>query len=217
MRRLALIAALVAPAPALAHPHVFVDVRFGLVFDAGGQLSAVKVHWSYDELFSLMLVEDEGADRDQDGALSAEEAEALRGFDMDWSGGFPGDTWLTAGGAEVALTPGPQDWETGWRDGRLWSVHTRTLAAPLDVAAGDVVIRAYDPGYYVAYAIDEATEFEGRGDCRTEVWVPDLDAAQEELLASLKEYLPGDDLSDAGFPEVGEQFAEELRLTCSGR
>ena len=214
MLRRAFLLAVLVPAAALAHPHVFVDATVEAVFDDQGRLTAFRIGWTYDELFSLMLVEESGADPDGDGQVSDDEMQALDGFDMDWGTDFLGDAYVVQGAAAVALAPGPQDWKTGWADGRLWSTHTRTLEAPLTPGPEGVTIQIYDPGYYVAYAITGEPEVTGRGDCTATIFVPDLDAAQTQLLDSLKEYVPGDDLEDVVFPNVGADFAEEVRVTC---
>ena len=214
MLRRAFLLAVLVPAAALAHPHVFVDATVEAVFDDQGRLTAFRIGWTYDELFSLMLVEESGADPDGDGQVSDDEMQALDGFDMDWGTDFLGDAYVVQGAAAVALAPGPQDWKTGWADGRRWSTHTRTLEAPLTPGPEGVTIQIYDPGYYVAYAITGEPEVTGRGDCTATIFVPDLDAAQTQLLDSLKEYAPGDDLEDVVFPNVGADFAEEVRVTC---
>lgn len=203
-----------APLPALAHPHVFTDAAFEVVFDDQGRVTALRVTWTYDDLFSLMTVEEKGADSDGDGSVSEAEFAPLKGFDSNWPEDYDGDTYVLHQGAPLPLLAEPTDWEDGWTEGRLWSRHTRTLETPWDPAQGELVIQAYDPGYYVAYAIDPAVSFSGRGDCRAEVFVPDLDAAAQELQASLKEYAPGDNLDDFGLGDVGAGFAEEIRLTC---
>jgi ABC-type uncharacterized transport system substrate-binding protein len=210
-----LTAGLTAPA-ALAHPHVFVDLALTVVFDDAGRMTELHVRWTYDDLTTLLLIEDGGHDTDGDGTLSEAELEPLKGFDMDWEPDFPGDIYPEQAGGPLALVPGPSDWTTSWADGKLTSTHVRRFETPVDPAAGPIVIRAYDPGYYVAYSVGANPVIKGRTDCLATTFVPDLDAAQAALQASLKEYLPGDDLSDAGFPQAGATFAEEVRVTCGG-
>lgn len=216
MVKSALVLLSLLPAPALAHPHVFVDASVETIFDGEGRLVALRIGWTYDELFSLMLVEDGQHDTDGNGAVSEAEMTALDGFDMDWGSDFLGDTYVAQGDSPVALIPGPQDWITGWKDGRLYSAHTRTFETPLEVGTAPVSIRIYDPGYYVAYTILPEPKIDGGTGCTAEIFVPDLDAAQSQLLDSLKEYAPGDDLEDVVFPNVGADFAEEVRLSCGG-
>ncbi len=202
------------PGIAAAHPHIFVDTTFEAVFDDRGRITALKVGWTYDEMTTLLVIEDGGHDTDGDGLISPKELEGLKGFDMDWGTEFLGDLYAEQDGEPLEINPGPQDWTTAWADGKLSSTHLRRFAAPVDPAAGTVVIKPYDPSYYTAYAIVGDTVTTGRKDCRAEVFVPDLDAAQKQMLDALKEYMPGDDMTNVQFPMAGANFSEELRITC---
>ena len=62
-------------APLLAHPHVFVDATVEVLTDAGA-VTGVRLVWSYDDFFSLMLTEDLGVDTDGDLILTDAEAAA---------------------------------------------------------------------------------------------------------------------------------------------
>lgn len=211
-RALALCLCLSAP-PAGAHPHIFVDTGFELVFDSEGRLTALRTAWVYDAFFSLLVIEDGGHDADGDGAISAAELEGLRGFDMIWPEGFEGDVAVTQGGQRAALGP-PEAVTVDWQEGRLISTHLRRIEPPLDPAAGGIAVSPYDPTYYTAYAVVTAPRFTGRDDCRGETWEPDLGAAELELQEALAELAPGIDIEEAGYPPVGELFAEEVRVTC---
>lgn len=200
--------ALAAPA-AVGHPHVFVATGLAAVTDGAGQLLGVEVTWEYDEYYSLLILEDLGLDEDFDGLLSAEELAALQGFDLNWQAGFEGDTYLTSGGAALALGA-PEARDTTMAEGRIRSRHFRPLARP--AAAEGVVIQAYDPTYYSAYTLSLGVEA-GAG-CRAEVTPPDLDQAYS-LVEELLYAMPADQAEDS-FPEVGAAFADTVRLTCAG-
>ena len=213
----ALIAALaiLSPGLAAAHPHVFVETGFEVIFDDEGRIEAVRVSWRYDELTSLYVTEDRGVDPDFDGVATEAELEALKGFDMDWPEEFEGDTHLTVDGAKVPLGP-PQEVTAGYDDGILSSTHLRRLEEPIP-AEGVVIFSPYDPTYYTAYEITEDTVLTGREGCRAELWVPDYDSAAEQLQAALDE-LQGNaeamGLNEAEFPPVGDLFAQEVRVAC---
>lgn len=220
MRRLPLLAApllalLLAATSAAAHPHAFIDTGIEVLFDAEGRAAAIRVSWSYDELTTLMIVEDNGADKDGDGTLSEAELATLRGFDMEWGEDFLGDTYAKQGGAPVALSLKPEDWTTEWKDGRLVSRHTRRFVAPVKVGQEPLVILPYDPGYYAAYTIVGETVLTGREGCAAQVFVPDIEGRYNELVSALQEYSPDMNLDEVGFPNVGEQLSEEVRITCA--
>lgn len=207
--------AMAFPSLAGAHPHVFVETGLEVIFDEAGMIAAVRVSWRYDELTSLYITEERGVDADFDGVATAEELEALKGFDMDWPEDFSGDTHMTVDGAPVALGP-PEEVTAGYDSGLLSSTHLRRLAEPVD-PRGVVVISPYDETYYSAYEVTADTVLTGREGCRAELWVPDYDAAAEQLQAALDEIQGSaqeQGLDAAEFPPVGDMFAQEVRVAC---
>ena len=60
---------------ASAHPHVWVTVKSELVYGANGTVTAVRHHWTFDEMFSTFATQ--GLDTDKDGKLSRDELKGL--------------------------------------------------------------------------------------------------------------------------------------------
>jgi len=191
--------------PAGAHPHVFMETVLEVIRDDAGRAVSLRVTWTYDPFFSLVLITERGLDPDGDGALTEAETAALQGFDMNWDPGFPGDTYAFAGDRAVALS-GPRDGVARYEGGQIVSSHVRDLAEPV---AGFLVVKNYDPTYYTEYTIRDLRA-EG---CATEIIAPDLTEAERALQAALAE-LPADADVEMGFPEVGAVFAQEVRVTC---
>jgi ABC-type uncharacterized transport system substrate-binding protein len=202
---LAGVAMLLAVPVAQAHPHVFVETGLTLVADDAGRLIGVEVSWTYDDFYSLLLLEDLGLDPDGDGVLSADELARLEGFDLQWIDGYLGDLYLTAGEAPVELGR-PESRGTQVVEGRIVTRHFRAFA-PQD---GAVVVKAYDPTFYTAYDLNGGvTVPEG---CSLSIQPADLDKAytmvEEALYANPA--LPDDD-----YPEVGEAFADTVLVSCN--
>lgn len=214
MFRLSLVLLGLSPLPALAHPHIFVEAQQTLIFDEEGRLAAVRSRWAYDEMFSLLMVEDGGYDTDGDGAISEDELPGMTLWDADWPDDYEGDLEVVVGGEVVALER-PADWAAEWREGRAVSVHTRVLSEPVDVSGG-VVIRPFDPVFYVDYDVVDGPTFSGRDDCTGEIVQPDSDAVSAEV-ADAVAALPQDaSPADLGFGEIGRLYAREVRITCGG-
>jgi ABC-type uncharacterized transport system substrate-binding protein len=215
MSRAAILTALLAAVagPAGAHPHLWIDARIEVIVNERNEATGVRIGWTYDDLYSLYVVGDMGLDPDWDGKLTAEEEATLSGFDMDWLPDFPGDTYVLKGGAAIALS-GPKDWGASYAGGRITSTHLRTFDAPVPVGEEPLIVQVYDPGYYVAYSIPFDPVVSGGSGCAAQIFVPDLDEADEALKAALSEYTPDIDL-EAEFPAVGAAYAEEVRVTCA--
>jgi ABC-type uncharacterized transport system substrate-binding protein len=213
MLRAALPCLLLAAGPALAHPHVWVETGVEVILNDRNEATALRISWTYDDLYSLYIVGDMGLDPDWDGKLTPEEEARLSGFDMKWDAGFAGDTYALIGGAALDLS-GPGDWTASYDGSKITSTHLRTFTAPVPVGSEPLIVQAYDPGYYVAYSIPDTALLTGGKGCSAQTYVPDLGEAEQKLMDALAEYTPDVDL-EAEFPAVGANFAEEVRVTCA--
>jgi ABC-type uncharacterized transport system substrate-binding protein len=203
---------LLGASPALAHPHIFIDTRFEVLLNDRNEATALRIFWTYDDLYALLIFGDLALDPDGDGHLTPEEEVSLNGFDMQWIEGFEGDTYVLLDGQPIPIS-GPRDWTAAWEDGKLSSTHIRDLVTPVPVAEVPLVIQAYDPGYYVAHVILPPAIVTGGIGCAAQVYEADLDAADTALQEVLAEYAPGADV-EGEFPAVGAKFSDEVRVTC---
>ncbi len=206
--------ALLAAGPVAAHPHAFTDTAFRLILGADGRAEAVEITWVYDELTSLMVVEDRGVDPSGTGQASEEERVVLQGFDQNWDPGFPGDFYIRQGGRDLVLSA-PFDQVADYRDGKLVSTFRRRIEPPAD-ASIPLSVQSYDPTFYTAYTVTSAG-VEGGDDCAVATIPADTAAAQEKFGAALAA-IPADQVPDESqFGDVGRLFADEVRITCPAR
>lgn len=197
---------------AVAHPHIFIDTGVEVIFDDQVSATALRITWTYDDLFSLIIIEDRGLDPDFDGVLTADETAALQGWDMQWDPGFAGDTYALRGDVALALS-GPSEWTAGYVDGRLTSTHLRRFAEPVPMDQS-LVVQSYDPGFYSAYTVEPEVRLTGGEGCSAQVFEPDRKAADARLQAAIAEQAGTEDLEGA-FPAIGAAYAEEVRITCA--
>ena len=64
-----------ATVPAVAHPHVWIEMRSDVVFNEQGQVTALNLMWTFDDGYAQLALE--GLDANGDGVYSAGELEAL--------------------------------------------------------------------------------------------------------------------------------------------
>lgn len=199
---------------AAAHPHVFIDADAALIFGPSGQPEAVRVSWTYDEFYSLMMIEDSQLDADGDGTPDPDRLKAFAGRDVDWAAGFPGHILVEHQGKPVELGP-PLAHEAGYANGRIVTSHIRPLIGRLAVTASEpLAVRIYDPEYFVAYDTPRAPSIEGRDDCKVTRRAPDT-SGQEELLAALQSLdMQADSIEVMNMPDIGITFAEGFEITC---
>lgn len=196
------------PISAVAHPHIFIDAGVSFIFNDAGVLSAVKIEWAYDDLYTLITLDDMGLDADGDGLITVEEQKQLVGFDMQWLDGFEGDSFLSFADQPIGLS-GPQTPTAELVDGRLITSHIRKLTKPISMSGGNVALKLYDPTYYSAYTLDLGAEVLNRDSCMMEQIPADLGKAYD-----IVENLLYGSNSEENFPAVGENFADTLTLSC---
>lgn len=210
LRVLTFVICLCAAPFARAHPHVFVEVGLGFETNDDGQIVAVEVTWSYDALFSLLVLSDRGLDPDGDMILTQEERALLKGFDLsDWPEGFEGALFLYHGAAPVTLGPA-EAVDARIVNGAIVTRHRRAVT-PVVLAPGETLtVRPYDPYYYAALNLTDAGALPAG--CAGLVTRADA-AAADKIVDGLGAFE-----NERIFEEikVGIHYADALEVTCAG-
>jgi polyphosphate kinase len=188
-----------------AHPHAFIDTTM-VVSVENGFATGIELTWVYDAMTSMLILHDRQLDPDVDGVLEPAELTALKGFDVtDWPEDFKGDLFVEAAGEPVE--PGvPEALSIALdAEGRIVSRHRRSLP---DVPVSDLVIRQYDPTFYIAYSLAEPITV--TGGCAATVSPHDPEAALAAVDAELSR-VPEDMFE---IMKIGHLFADTVSLKC---
>ncbi|MEY8831484.1 DUF1007 family protein [Sedimentitalea sp. XS_ASV28] len=213
MTRLLAILLSAAPLPALAHPHIFIDTGLEIMLDEAGALTQVKITWTYDEYYSLLITQDLRIDQDFDGVLTSQDRERLTGFDMNWVEGYNGDLVARLDGIPLDLS-GPQDPTATLQDGRITTTHVRTVAGTPDLSGRVLSLFAYDETYYSAYEISLPVRILPSSVCALDKIAPDIDNELEQMRQMLLTINADADLEENDIPLIGARFATEIRVSC---
>ncbi|MFP7672661.1 DUF1007 family protein [Marivita sp. S0852] len=194
-------------APLGAHPHIFVDTALRFEVNDATEVTGVTVTWTYDDFFTLLILEDMGLDPDGDAVLTEAELEALFGFDLvEWPEGFEGDLYVYSNGEKIEM-PRPKPIGIAVEDGLITATHFREIP-PVPVEG--LVVQQYDPTYYVAYDVSQGVSFTNP-DCTAIVSDPDLEAAQ----AVIEEEVSGNMEDIFNEMKVGVHFSDKIDMTCA--
>ncbi len=149
---LAFFLAVLAAAPAAAHPHVWIDAAIVPVFDQSGRFVAVHERWAMDALYTESILTD--LETSRDGILQPQElAFAQSARTALWWMLPTYFTRLTLGGKAVDHAA-PDDIRVSLPFDRLIIEFTLPLAAPVAVGAS-AGIDLYDPDNYFAFEFSE--------------------------------------------------------------
>ena len=203
------------PDRAAAHPHEFVETHLTFETDAEGRLASVHVVWVWDELMSLLTLEDLDLDRDGDGMLSPEERADLAVRFSDWPDDYAGDLSLRVAGQAIPLGR-PDEMIVTLSEGQFTLDFRRPLTAPIPTEGLTLQLQAYDPTYYIYYDVPDLPAITSDPTCDVTRTEADLGAARslyERLLGGLTEEQIL--MQDQG-PLVGDAFADIFTLSCAG-
>jgi ABC-type uncharacterized transport system substrate-binding protein len=201
--------AILACAPAMAHPHVWVTSQTEVVFDADQNITGLRHVWTFDEAYSAYVTQ--GLDSNGDGIPSPEDLQELAELNTASLVDFDYFTEVKTDGRPQAFGE-PADSGMVFENGRATLSFTLPLAQP--AKAGRVLIlEVYDPTFFVSFRMndgDDAVRFAGgpEGCAKTITRPAEVDIAEvQNLSESFFEALT----AAANF---GEDFANRALIAC---
>lgn len=146
--------ALALAAPAMAHPHILIDAKASVVFDASGAVVGLRHAWTFDTAFSAWMIQ--GLDTNGDRETSPEELQGLADENMVGLADFGFYTYAGIGDALMSFTP-VGDQRMVYEDGRVTLSYSVNAVAPLPIT-GRFELAVYDPEYYVAISFADVSD-----------------------------------------------------------
>lgn len=195
-----------------AHPHVFIDAKEDIVFNADGKMIAVRHVWQFDAAFTAFAVQ--GLDADGDGELSDEELQPLAKVNVESLRDFHYFTRLKVNGQRAPVDE-PKEYWLDFHGGRLTLFYTLPLRTPTAVGP-NTMLEVFDPEYFVAFnfVADHAiTLTDAPANCKAQFTPPkELDEKTMSLLAAIPADQPElpEDLAD-----VAASLASQISVHCS--
>lgn len=206
-------AGVLGASPALAHPHVWVDAKAEVVWDAKGEITAIRHIWQFDPDFTAYATLN--LDANNDGQLSEAELGPLAQTNMDALKEYDYFTHLYVGQKKVAFGK-PEEYWLDFHNQRLTLFYTLPLAKPLALH-GAAMLEVGDPEYFVAISFVKNAEvhLEGAPKGCTASYKPphDLDAQTMTILSQVpidQRDLPPD------LVQAASLLANVINLNCPG-
>jgi ABC-type uncharacterized transport system substrate-binding protein len=132
---------------AAAHPHVWVTARAQVIFDAKGEIEAIRNAWTFDEMYSAFVTEGQGKDGQP---MTKEELAPLAKTNVESLAEFDYFTYAKVANAKVEFGT-PIDYSLEQREDKLVVLRfTLPLKTPAS-AAKAFSFQVYDPTYFVAF------------------------------------------------------------------
>jgi ABC-type uncharacterized transport system substrate-binding protein len=194
------------PERAFAHPHVWVTVKTELVYAPDGTVTAVRHHWTFDEMFSTFATQ--GLDTNKDGKLSREELKGLAEVNVTSLKEFDYFTYANGVGSKTAFNDAADYW-LEHQSGLLTLHFTLTPKTPLK--AKTLRLDIYDGSYFADFSLakGEAVRLvSAPAQCKLATTSPNMAAAPNQ--APNEAFFNSLDQSS----NWGARFASKIVVTC---
>jgi ABC-type uncharacterized transport system substrate-binding protein len=191
---------------AAAHPHVWVTIASEVVYAPDGSATAVRHHWTFDDMFSTFATQ--GMDAKKPGGLTRQELAPLAEVNISSLKEFDYFTQARAAGKKAAFVD-PKDYWLEHKNGLL-TLHF-TLPFRAAVQTKELSLEIYDPQLFVDFSLakDGAAALVGAPPaCKISASsARDTPTAQAPMNESFFQSL--DPSSN-----FGAQFANRISVTC---
>jgi ABC-type uncharacterized transport system substrate-binding protein len=134
---------------AQAHPHVWIDMRSAVNFNAAGAVDAIGVSWTFDEFYSQFATD--GIDKNKNGKFDPGELQALATTYAKNLKEYRYFMFIEADG-KLAETGVPANATAVFEKGQLTFAFRLPLIKAVDPATMKLSYASFDPTYYIDIA-----------------------------------------------------------------
>jgi ABC-type uncharacterized transport system substrate-binding protein len=145
---------MLAAAPALAHPHVWVVAKSEIVFDEARRFTGIRQSWTFDDAYSAFMTIN--LDANKDGVPDADKLAELAKTNLASLAEFEFFTHAKANGKPVAFGL-PEEPRQTFSEGRLHLEFMLPVKAPFP-APKVMVLTVDDPSFFVAFSLAPGPE-----------------------------------------------------------
>lgn len=202
-----------ASAPALAHPHVWIDMRSDIVFTDDGLIKGINLEWTFDDDYTKMALD--GLDSNGDGVYSQAEIEPLTKENVASLKDYEFFTVMRVNGEKQEIGEVAEFGQI-WSNDKLGLHFHVPLKNPIDPAKGQFTVKVYDPEFFIAidYVKDDPVTVLGKipAACKLMVKPVPTDAELEQTRQMLS--TKGKDWQPENNEDFGAMFAQAVAIEC---
>jgi ABC-type uncharacterized transport system substrate-binding protein len=202
----------VDPQRAVAHPHILIEARAELLFNAQGEVVGVSNVWDFDDAFSAYAIQ--GYDSKGDGKPTKEDLQPFAEINVKSLAEYNYFTRMKIDGVSVSFGR-PKNYFDVFVNEKLTLSFTLPLSKPIDIHGKTLQLEVYDPTYFAAitFAQNQPVKLIGAGaGCESFVHRPE---PLDPLIASQLAAIPASQRKPP--PElfaVTDKLVNATRVTC---
>lgn len=198
---------------AMAHPHVWIEMRSDVVFNDDGKIQGVNIIWTFDDGYTQMALD--GLDANGDGVYSQSEIEPLTKENMASLKDYEYFTVMRVNGAKQEIGE-VAEYGQIWSNNKLELHFQVPLKTPVDPASGEFIFKVYDPDFFIAidYVKDDPVTVIGNLPKNCELVVKPVPTGAEVEATSQMLATKGADWKPENNEDFGAMFAQPVTIQC---
>jgi ABC-type uncharacterized transport system substrate-binding protein len=193
------------PAPARAHPHVWITSVSELIYASDGSVTGVRHVWTFDDMFSSYAVQ--GIETKTKGAYTHEELAPLAQTNVESLKEFAYFTFAKADGKKAKFEE-PVDYFLEYQDGLL--VLHFTLPLKMPIKTRELSLEIFDPSFFVDFQLAKKDPIRLVGApaaCTFDFQRPNDGAADAQAIGE-------QNFTDGSNANYGAMFANKITVKC---
>jgi ABC-type uncharacterized transport system substrate-binding protein len=198
---------MLAAAPAVAHPHVWVVAKSEIVFDEARRFTAVRQSWTFDEAYSAFMTIN--LDANKDGVPDADKLADLATTNLASLAEFEFFTHAKANGKPVAFGL-PEEPRQTFSEGRLHLEFMLPVKAPFP-APKVMVLTVDDPSFFVAFSLAPGPDAVRMAGPKTGCA---LNVTRPTQVAEVGKQIVPDEVAASAAPGVVADYTSRAILAC---
>jgi ABC-type uncharacterized transport system substrate-binding protein len=198
---------------AIAHPHVWIEMRSDVVFNDQGLIQGVNIIWTFDDGYTQTALD--GLDANGDGVYSQSEIEPLTKENIASLKDYEYFTVIRVNGEKQAIGEVTEFGQI-WSNDKLELHFQVPLKVPADPLKGEFVVKVYDPDFFIAidYVKDEPVTVIGNMPKTCELVVKPVPSGAEVEATSQMLATKGADWKPENNEDFGAMFAQPVTIQC---
>ena len=194
-----------SPAPARAHPHVWITSVSELIYASDGSITGVRHAWTFDDMFSSYAIQ--GIETKTKGVYTHEELAPLAQTNVESLKEFAYFTFAKADGKKAKFEE-PVDYFLEYHDGLL--VLHFTLPLKMPIKTRELSLEIFDPTFFVDFQLAKTDPIRLVGApaaCTFDFQRPNDGAANAQAIGE-------QNFADGANANYGAMFANKITVKC---
>src|SRR5438105_1697105 len=205
---------LAGTAPVSAHPHMWIDMRSYVVFDARGLITGIDLEWTFDDGYAQMALD--GLDTNGDGVYSQDELAPLTKENIESLKEYNYFTYPRVNGKLVPIGA-VTEYGQVYSNNKLTLHFQAPLVTAVDPRKDEFLYKIYDPEFFIDIEYPDKTSVGFVGTAPKSCTLKLIEVTADQQTLQIKQMLStkGKEWKPPENEDYGGLFAQPVLIVCN--